>query len=333
MSLTGIIGRLAPSPTGYLHVGHARSFLLAWWHVRSRGGRIVLRIEDLDRARAKPELVDTCLRDLEWLGIDWDGPPTYQSNDLQPYEEALASLVVSGGAYACTCSRKEIEVAQSAPHKGGELRYAGTCRGRYASVRAAERLADRAVGLRLRVSSAPLDLDDGVRGPHSTDVHRDVGDFLLARRDRTFAYQLAVVVDDARAAVTEVLRGDDLLSSTARQWHLQRALDLPHPRWYHVPLVVDPAGRRLAKRDRDLALASLRAAGVDPRRLVFWAARTAGQAVSEELSAPELLRTFDLKGLPEGPVPFGPDEQSYFRGAVPLKDPLPPPATGSGRSP
>lgn len=333
MSLTGIVGRLAPSPTGYLHVGHARSFLLAWWHARSRGGRIVLRIEDLDRARAKPELVDTCLRDLEWLGIDWDGQPTYQSADLGPYEEALASLIASGAAYACTCSRKEIEAAQSAPHTADQLHYPGTCRGRYASVKAAERFADREVGLRLRVGSAPLDLEDAVRGRHSTDVQRDVGDFLLARRDRTFAYQLAVVVDDARSGITEVLRGDDLLPSTARQWHLQHALSLPHPGWIHVPMVVDPAGRRLAKRDRDLALASLRAAGVDARRLVFWAARTAGQPVSEELSASDLLQTFDLKNLPEGPAIFGPDQQSYFRAGVPLTDPAHLPQTPPSWSP
>ena len=325
--MTGVRGRLAPSPTGHLHVGHARSFLLAWWHARSRGGSVVLRIEDLDRARAKPELVDTCLRDLEWLGLDWDGPPLFQSADLAPYEEACVRLVHEGAAYACTCSRKEIEAALSAPHGGGELRYPGTCRGRYASVRSAERGTSRSAGLRLRVPRGPLVLVDGVRGAHRSDVHREVGDFLLARRDGTYAYQLAVVVDDARQGVSEVLRGDDLLPSAARQWHLREALGLPQPRGFHVPLVVDPAGRRLAKRDRDLSLASLREAGVDPRRLVRWAAASTGCDPGAEATAEECLPAFDLARLPGSPAVFGPEEQAYFRGRGPLKESPPPPET------
>jgi len=317
--LNGPTGRLAPSPTGHLHVGHARTFLLAWWHVRSRGGRIVLRIEDLDGARARPELVDTCLRDLEWLGIDWDEKPLYQSADLAPYEEALERLVREGAAYACTCSRKEIEASLSAPHAGGELRYPGRCRGRYPSLQRAER-SGSSPGLRLRCPRGPLFLEDGVVGSYATDAHAQVGDFLLARRDRTYAYQLAVSVDDARQAVDEVLRGDDLLSSTARQNHLQRALGLPHPRTFHVPLVVAPDGRRLAKRDRDLSLASLREGGIDPRRLVHWAARTSGQDAREELPAGALLEDFDLARLPRDPAVFGPGELSYFRGRAPLKE-------------
>ena len=317
--MTQITGRLAPSPTGYLHVGHARSFLLAWWHVRSRGGRIVLRIEDLDTARSKPELVDTLLRDLEWLGLDWDGSPHFQATDLEPYESALEQLVRSGAAYPCTCSRKEIGAALSAPHTGGELPYPGTCRGRFASVAAAEKRSSRAPGLRLRVPHPPLALVDGIRGPHVTDVRQDVGDFLLARRDATYAYQLAVCVDDARNHVTEVLRGDDLLPSTARQWHLQNALALPHPTYFHVPLVLDPAGRRLSKRDKDLTLASLRQAHVDPRRLVHWAARSSGQHPDEPLSAPEFLPDFDLSSLPDEPAIMGPSEPSYFHGRGPLK--------------
>jgi len=313
-------GRLAPSPTGHLHVGHARSFLLAWWHARSRGGRIVLRIEDLDHERAKPELVDACLADLAWLGLDWDGEVLFQSSDARPYEQAVLELVASGAAYACTCSRKEIQSALSAPHAAGELRYAGRCRGRYASPRAAERTTERAVGLRLRVPAAPLELDDGIVGRYRCDVQREVGDFLLARRDGTFAYQLAVVVDDARQGVNEVLRGDDLLSSAARQAHLQHALGLPRPAWFHVPLVVDPAGRRLAKRDRDLTLASLRNGKLDPRRLIAWIARTTGQPTTEPLAAAELLEDFDLARLPLAPTVFGPVQQSWLRGEIPLKE-------------
>jgi glutamyl-tRNA synthetase len=294
------VGRLAPSPTGRLHLGHARTFLLAWWHARARGGRVLLRFEDLDRARVKPGMVDECLRDLEWLGLDWDGVPCSQSGDTAPLSAALERLLETGQAYLCACSRRDIERALSAPHAGeGELRYPGTCRLRGLSARDA---AARALAVRLRVPEGEVELEDGVAGVFRADVQREVGDFLLARRDGFFAYQLAVVVDDARMGVTEVVRGDDLLASAARQCHLQRALGLPHPRWFHVPLVLDEHGARLAKRRGDLALASLRAAGVDPRRLVAWAARSAGLACPEPTTARELVPSFDLARLPRAPV-------------------------------
>jgi glutamyl-tRNA synthetase len=298
------VGRLAPSPTGRLHLGHARTFLLAWWHVRSRGGRVLLRLEDLDRARNKPGADAECLRDLEWLGLDWDGTPLVQSADSAPYAAALTRLGETGRTYACACSRAEIQRALSAPHSGeGELRYPGTCRTRALS---GTGTGAPALAVRLRVPAGDLTLEDGIAGTFRADVQREVGDFLLARRDGYYAYQLAVVVDDARQGVTEVLRGDDLLPSAARQWLLQEALGLAHPRWFHVPLVLDANGERLAKRRDDLALAALRARGVDPRALVAWAARSAGQECAERARADELLAGFDLARLPHEPVRLGP---------------------------
>jgi len=298
------VGRLAPSPTGRLHLGHARTFLLAWWHARASGGRVVLRLEDLDRARVKAGASEECLRDLEWLGLDWDGAAHVQSDDLGAYERALETLLASGRAYACSCSRADIQRALSAPHAGeGELRYPGTCRARGPAAP-----TTREVSVRLRVPAGELELVDGFAGPFRCDVQREVGDFLLARRDGVFAYQLAVVVDDARAGVNEVLRGDDLLPSTARQWYLQDVLGLPHPRWFHVPLVLASDGERLAKRRGDLALAALRAAGADPRALVAWAARSAGQECGERVRAVEVTPNFDLGRVPREPVRIAAEE-------------------------
>jgi glutamyl-tRNA synthetase len=307
------VGRLAPSPTGRLHVGHARTFLIAWWHARARGGRVVLRLEDLDQGRVKPGMREECLRDLEWLGLDWDGAPRVQSADTAPFTAALARLQAEGAAYACACSRKDIERALSAPHAGeGELRYPGTCR-----ARPREPEGGAALALRLRVPEGEIELEDGVVGRFRCDVQREVGDFLLARRDGFFAYQLAVVVDDAASGVNEVVRGDDLLASAARQWHVQVALGLPHPRWFHVPLVLDEHGARLAKRRGDLALASLRERGVDPRALVAWVARSAGivLAPDERASARELVARFDLARMPRAPACFGVAELARLESA------------------
>jgi glutamyl-tRNA synthetase len=296
------VGRLAPSPSGRLHVGHARTFLLAWWHVRARGGRVLLRLEDLDRVRVKPGASAECLADLEWLGLDWDEGPWLQSEHTGFFEEALEKLLARGLAYHCACSRAEIARAQSAPHASdGELRYPGHCR----ELGLAPAEGSAALAVRLRVPAGKVRLHDGFQGPFEHDVQAEVGDFLLARRDGFFAYQLAVVVDDARTGVTEVLRGDDLLPSATRQWHLQRALDLASPAWFHVPLVLDERGERLAKRRADLALADLRARGVDPRALVGWVARSAGFPRTERLHPSEFVTEFDLARVPRTPVTFG----------------------------
>lgn len=310
------VGRLAPSPTGLLHLGHARSFLLAWWSVRSRGGRLVLRMEDLDVPRVRPGMVEAALRDLEWLGLDWDGEMLLQSSGMERLRAAVERLEELRLAYPCVCSRADVRAALSAPQQGDvEPRYPGTCRGRFASRAQAHERSGKAVSLRFRVPEGAVTIADAFAPPATFDVAAEVGDFMIARRDSTPAYQLAVVVDDAFQGVTEVLRGDDLLPSAARQWHLQRALGLAHPTWVHVPLVVDASGRRFAKRADDLSLAELRERGVDPRAVVGWAARVSGLDTPDRLSAREALREFALSKLPHQPVRLGPAELAKLTSA------------------
>jgi len=314
-----VTGRLAPSPTGLLHLGHARSFLLAWWHARSRGGRVLLRLEDLDGPRVRPGMTDAALRDLEWLGLDWDGTPLLQSRGRERFAAAVAQLGAAGLTYPCTCTRGDLRAAMSAPQQGEqEPRYPGTCRGRFATLEAAAAATGREPGLRLRVPAGPIALVDGFVGPFCHDVAAEVGDFLICRRDGTPAYQLAVVVDDAASGVTEVVRGDDLLPSTPRQWLLQRALGLPSPAWFHVPLVVDATGRRLAKRADDLGLATLRAGGTDPRAIVAWAARSAGipgLEPGDRVTAADCVARFDMASVPRAPVRLDPATVAALAGA------------------
>jgi glutamyl-tRNA synthetase len=258
-----------------------------------------MRIEDLDGERVRQRFADAALRDLEWLGLDWDGTPSVQSSHLERFDSALAELLERGAAYACVCRRGDLATAQTAPHAGdSEPRYPGTCRTRYASPRAAERESGRPAGVRLAVPTGPVTIEDGLRGSSTADVQAEVGDFLIARRGGSPAYQLAVVVDDAAEGVTEVVRGDDLLPSAVRQWHVQRALGLPHPRWVHVPLVTDADGRRLAKHANDLSLAELRERGADPRAIVNWVARSAGLPGRELATARELTAAFELERVP-----------------------------------
>jgi glutamyl-tRNA synthetase len=312
----GPVGRLAPSPTGLLHLGHARTFLLAYWQIRARAGTLLLRMEDLDGPRAEARFADAALRDLEWLGLDWDGPVWLQSDGLQRLNSAVTALLESGKAYACVCSRGDVLRAQSAPHAGSaEPRYPGTCRGRFASFAEAEAKTGAAAGARLLVPEGEITIADGVSGTSAWDVARDVGDFLIAKRDKAPAYQLAVVVDDAAQGVTHVLRGDDLLPSTARQWHVQTALGLPHPAWFHVPLVTDESGRRLAKREADLSLAELRAGGTDPRAIVAWAAQSAGLEAPERMTARDGASLFELERLPRSEVRLDPATLDALRSA------------------
>ena len=298
-----VVGRLAPSPTGLLHLGHARTFLLAYWQVRSRGGQLLMRLEDLDGPRADPRFSDAALSDLEWLGLDWDGAALVQSSQLPRLNRAVNELMEAGKAYPCVCSRGDIRSAQSAPQGDAtEPRYPGTCRGRYRSFAEAEQVSGRPAGARLIVPEGELTIVDRVAGISHWNVARDVGDFLIAKRDKAPAYQLAVVVDDAAQGVTEVLRGDDLLASAARQWHVQNALGLPHPSWFHVPLVTDESGRRLAKREADLSLAELRAGGSDPRAIVAWVATQVGVHIAPRVTPAEVTPYFDLSRLPHEPV-------------------------------
>jgi glutamyl-tRNA synthetase len=311
-----VVGRLAPSPTGHLHLGHARSFLLAWWHARSRGGRILLRFEDLDVDRASPDQVETALRDLEWLGLDWDGEPFLQSAGMDRLMSFAHRLLDEGLAYPCTCSRGDIRTAQSAPHgTTGEVRYPGTCRGRFRSLAEARAATGRDPGLRFVVAPGERIVPDRFAGPFVCNPEKEVGDFLITRRDGSPAYQLAVVVDDLVAGVTEVVRGDDLLPSAARQMLLLEALGEAPPDYFHVPLVCDGTGRRLAKREADLGLAELRASGVDPRAVVAWVARHSGFETVERPRAEELTRDFAMERVPRTPVRVDAGELSALRRA------------------
>jgi len=297
------VGRLAPSPTGLLHLGHARTFLVAWWRARNVGGRLLMRLEDLDGPRAKPEFAEAALRDLAWLGLDWDGPNYVQSTGLAEISAAAAALEQRGLAYACVCSRGDVRSVQSAPQLGDtEPRYLGTCRGKFSSVAQAEADSGKPAGLRLSVPDGSVTVKDELLGERSFDVQAEVGDFLIAKRDRAPAYQLAVVVDDARQGVTEVVRGEDLFASAARQRLLQQALGLPQVRYVHVPLVLDETGRRLAKREDDLSLQALREGGTDPRAVVAWAAKSCGIAGVERITARVALINFALAKIPREPL-------------------------------
>lgn len=310
------VGRLAPSPTGLLHLGHARTFLIAWWRARSIGARLLMRLEDLDGPRAKPEMAQAAIADLSWLGLDWDGPAYVQSSGVADISAAAARLARQGRAYACVCSRADVRSAQSAPQQGDdETRYPGTCRDKFESVAAAEEQTGKAAGLRLKVPSGSLTVHDLLLGARTFDVQAEIGDFLIAKRDHAPAYQLAVVLDDARQGVTEVVRGEDLLPSAARQLLLQRALGLPGVRYCHVPLVVDPGGRRLAKRHDDLSLAELRAGGTDPRAIVAWAARSAALECPERAAPRELLSQFALDKLPKAPSVLSAETVATLRNA------------------
>jgi glutamyl-tRNA synthetase len=262
-----------------------------------------MRIEDLDGERSTRQFADAACRDLEWLGLDWDGAPIVQSTGIGRMTEAVERLLASGQAYVCSCSRGDVRQAQTAPNEGtAEPRYPGTCRGRWSSLAEAESSAGRRAGVRLLVREGVVRFADRVAGPQGFDVAATVGDFLIARRSGAPAYQLAVVVDDGAEGVTEVVRGDDLLSSTARQFLLQEALGLPHPVWAHVPLVTNAEGQRLAKREASLGLSELRDRGIDPRRIVAWAARSAGLEVPELATPPELLPGFEIAQITKARV-------------------------------
>ncbi|HEY1527626.1 MAG TPA: glutamate--tRNA ligase family protein [Candidatus Angelobacter sp.] len=311
-------GRLAPSPTGYLHLGHARTFWIAWQRARAAHGKLIFRNEDLDYQRCKPEFVRAMVEDLHWLGLDWDlGPdiesgvtdggasggsvshggtdrgsfgPYSQSERRRFYLEAWRKLRDSGLIYPCTCSRKDLERALSAPHEplpgpllgaalhgvglendgpvsaDDELPYPGTCREKIGTARDYDSPAG--VSWRFKVpDSETISFDDGYFGRQQFVAGRDFADFLLWRRDDLPAYQLAVVVDDAAMQITEVVRGADLLKSTARQLLLIRALVYSVPAYFHCPLLRDEKNVRLAKRYDALGLRALRAQGVDPKVL------------------------------------------------------------------
>ncbi|MCB9660426.1 MAG: tRNA glutamyl-Q(34) synthetase GluQRS [Sandaracinaceae bacterium] len=303
--------RYAPSPTGAMHLGHARTALLAWLRARSLGGRIVMRIEDLDPPRVKPGAAEAILRDHTWLGLDWDEGPVYQSARTEAYEEALAQLARDGRIYPCTCTRKEIEAAlSSAPHvgdPGGELVYPGTCRpaglGMQRAPHGPNARPNRPAALRfaLREEDAAFErFVDMVQGPVTAPLG---GDFVVRRSDGLFAYQLAVVVDDAAQGITEVLRGDDLLGSTPRQLALYAALGCEAPAFGHLGLVLADEGGRLSKRLGSVGIADYVARGVPKERILGFLGGSMGLCgEGESATLDELLGRFEMERVPRGAV-------------------------------
>ena len=288
-----------------MHVGNARSFLLAWLQARAAGGSILLRIEDLDQERAVPGAAADIVRDLRWLGLDWDNeltPEYYQSKRFDLYRTVLADLEQRGLLYPCYCSRRELREAMSAPHNPGS-RYPGTCRNLTPEQRV-EKAQSKDPALRFRVMPGSIvDFNDLVAGPVHADVRQETGDFIVARADGVPGYQLAVVVDDIAMGVTHVLRGDDLLESTPRQILLYRAFGVTPPAYAHVPLILDEDGARLAKRHGAISLEELRDAGNSPEKVVGWLAWSCGLRPSPEpVKVAELISDFSLENLRAGPV-------------------------------
>ena len=293
MADASVKGRFAPTPSGRMHLGNAFSSLMAWLGARSAGGRMVLRIEDLDPRAQSPERAQLLMDDLRWLGLDWDEGPYWQSQRTEVYEQALARLEKQGLTYPCFCTRAQLHAA-TAPHASdGTYLYQGTCRG-LTPAEVAERSLARPPATRLRVPAADdpagtISWCDLAYGPQREVLAEECGDFLIRRSDGVFAYQLAVTVDDALMGVTQVVRGCDLLASSARQTYLYRLLGYEPPAFAHVPLLVAAEGRRLSKRDGDLDLGALRAAGVSAERIVGRLAHAVGLATAHEDLAPEQL--------------------------------------------
>jgi glutamyl-tRNA synthetase len=268
-------GRIAPSPTGFLHLGHARTFWVAHQRARTAGGKLVFRNEDLDVRRCKAQFVTAMYEDLRWLGLDWDegpdmgGPagPYVQSQRREFYLAAWRKLRDAGSIYPCTCSRKDLERALQAPHEDDdEVPYPGTCRGKMTT--ASGWKSPAGVSWRFKVPDGQaIVFDDRYFGRQEFVVGRDFADFLVWRRDDVPAYQLAVAVDDTAMQITEVVRGADLLKSTARQLLLLEALRCPAPGYFHCPLLRDENDQRLAKRHDALSLRALRQQGADPKKL------------------------------------------------------------------
>ncbi len=292
-------GRFAPSPSGPLHLGNLRTALLAWLFARSTGRAFLVRMEDLDRVAAGAAAGQ--LRDLAALGIDHDGPVLTQSRRATVYDEAIARLIADGLTYPCFCTRREIREAASAPQadgRPGEGRYPGTCRRLTPDQVALNVARSRPSAVRLRSQVASLTVRDLQLGPYTGPVE----DIVLRRNDGLAAYNLAVVVDDAAQGVDQVVRGDDLLPSTPAQVHLATLLGLPIPSHAHVPLALNPAGARLAKRDGAVTLPELVDAGRSVPQVLALIARSAGLTDAEEVSrAAELLPTFDPSRLPRAP--------------------------------
>lgn len=284
-----MVGRFAPSPSGRMHLGNVFSAMLAWLSVKSQNGEMVLRIEDLDPDRCRPEYTETLKDDLRWLGLTWDREQIPQSQRTDAYAEAFGWLEQQGLVYPCYCSRVELHAA-SAPHASdGRLLYAGTCRNLSAAERAEK---TKAPAWRLKVPDREYGFVDGLQGEFSENLAEECGDFIIRRADGVYAYQLAVVADDAEGGITQVVRGMDLLDSTPRQLYLYELLGKEPPKFYHVPLLLSADGRRLSKRDKDLDLGVLRQKHT-PEEILGRLAHLAGILdTPEAASAKELAKVF-----------------------------------------
>lgn len=292
----GVVGRMAPTPSANLHVGNIFSCLVAWLAARASGGRILLRIEDLDVSRSKPEYIDGIMRDLESLGLLWDNREiVYQSARREAYDAAYGRLEALGRIYPCFCSRADLHAA-SAPHVGERYPYPGTCRD-LTPEQVAERLRSRRPAHRLRVDEVRMRIDDAVQGPFMQDLGRECGDFIVRRSDGVYAYQLAVVVDDLASGVNQVVRGLDLLDSAPQQSFLRALLepDAPDVEYAHVPLIVDAQGRRLSKRNHDQGLQGILEHFGDVEHFLGHLACTTGlRRTPEPTTAEELVDGFSF---------------------------------------
>ncbi|MEO0512878.1 MAG: glutamate--tRNA ligase family protein [Planctomycetota bacterium] len=303
--------RLAPSPTGALHVGNARTFLVNWALAKQEGWRVLFRVEDLDTPRVKPGAVEATVEMLAWLGLTWHGDPTVQSADLSPYLVAMRRLAEAGLAYPSELTRREIEQAATAPQEGSaEARFPPELRAPvYPST-----FSDDGTNWRFVVEPGETRFVDRFLGERSVSVFGSVGDFVVWTKRGQPSYQLAVTVDDARQGVTHVVRGNDLVGSTGRQMLLRRALGLgPEPEHVHLPLVRGPDGRRLAKRHGDTRLESYRAQGVPAERVIGLIAGTCGLS-REPMTAAEFAAAFDLGTMPTEDVIFTPEDDAWLLG-------------------
>ncbi|MEZ6212293.1 MAG: tRNA glutamyl-Q(34) synthetase GluQRS [Phycisphaerales bacterium] len=309
------ITRLAPSPTGALHLGNARTFLINWALARRNGWKIVMRIEDLDGPRIKLDADRVMLDTLAWLGLDWDSGPTWQSHDLEPYRAAMRTLAQRALVFPCDLTRAQIEAASSAPQQDGpsESRFPRELRPGIG----ARAFSDESTNWRFVVGDDAVSFTDAVHGPVTHTPADSIGDFVVWTKRGTPSYQLAVVVDDARQGVTHVVRGDDLLDSTSRQILLYRALGLREPgTWMHLPLVVGEDGKRLAKRHGDTRLLTYRERGVAPERIVgllaYWSGVTASRT---EMDAREFAQRFDVGSMSKDQTVFSKEDEAWLLGS------------------
>lgn len=309
--------RLAPSPTGALHLGNARTFLVNWALARQRDWRVVLRIDDLDSPRVKPGADVQTVEMLRWLGLEWDGPIVYETGNLEQYAAALERLAGGGWIYPCRCTRSQIAAAaMSAPHVDEhELRYPGTCRPEQQTACQFQANLPGAAW-RLRVPERDFDFIDGILARQTWNVQQLVGDFLVTNKQGAAAYQLAVVIDDALQGVTDVVRGADLLGSTPRQIWLHERLGLKPPSYWHVPLLVGPDGQRLAKRHGGFRLEEYRSLGVPVERVIGLIACWSGGGELRPQSLAEFVEGFRLEQLPREPIVFRSRDHEWLVGGV-----------------